>query len=264
MAEQAPAIQSKRLLVVALILAGVVVLIYNVHVNQVRKAGRGEMVQLLKFRRDMDSGEVITKKDIRVMEVDRLVSVGLGKVVPNRDLDFLVGRVLKESARKDDWVKYGHVTRVGKSGPAGKLEEGMVAVSLELDPRNALGDILRVYDRVNIRAKLSVNRKQLETFRVISGVRVMAVGGRGESGDAMATGARARMGRAPRSYRSITIEIREEESLRLANVLSHRAGSITIELCRFGLEARPGDGKINPKLESLTKYASTREMEGSR
>ena len=57
MAEQAPAIQSKRLLVVALILAGVVVFIYNVHVNQVRKAGRGKMIQLLKFRRDMDSGE---------------------------------------------------------------------------------------------------------------------------------------------------------------------------------------------------------------
>ena len=118
MAEQAPAIQSKRLLVVALILAGVVVFIYNVHVNQVRKAGRGKMIQLLKFRRDMDAGEEITTKDIRVMEVDSLVAIGLGKVVPSQDSDYAVGRVLNQSIKKEDWVEYGHVTPEEGSGPA--------------------------------------------------------------------------------------------------------------------------------------------------
>ena len=47
MAEQAPAIQSKRLLAVAVILGLVVVVIYNVHVDRVRKAGRGRMIELL-------------------------------------------------------------------------------------------------------------------------------------------------------------------------------------------------------------------------
>ncbi len=262
MAEQAPAVQSKRLLVVALILAGVVVVIYNVHVNQVRKAGRGKMVERMRFKRDMDPGEMITKKDIRVMEVDRLVSIGLGNVVPSKESNYAVGRILNQSVKKDDWVRYGHVTAEEGSGPARKLGDGMVAVSLELDPQNSLGDILRVYDRVNILAKLSVDRKQLRMFRVMRGVRVMAIGGRGESGNTMATGPRIRMGRVPRSYRSITIEIPEKISLQLANVLSHRAGSIEIELCKSGGTADPADAKINPELKSLMEYASVREIVG--
>lgn len=264
MAEQAPTIQSKRLLVVALILAGVVVVIYNVHVNRVAKAGRGKMIELLKFKRDMDYGEMITKKDIHVMEIDRLASIGLGNVVPRRDADYVIDRMLNQSVKKEDWVKYGYVTGGERTGPAKKLGEGMVAVSLELDPQNALGDILRVYDRVNILAKLSVERKPLRTYRVIKDLRVMAIGGRGESGSVGNTGARMRMGRMPRSYRSITVEIPEKISLQLANVLSHRAGSMWIELCRSGGTKLVDDVTINTELKSLMDTSSAREMESSR
>ena len=263
MAEQTPAIQSKRLLMVALVLAGIVVVIYNVHITQVRKAGRGKMIDLLQFRRDMDPGETVTKKDIHVKPVDRLVYRGMGNVVTEKDFDLVVGSVLNQSARKDDYVKYGHVTADEGGGPARKLGEGMVAVSLEIDPRNALGDILRVYDRVNILARLSVNRKQLKTFRVIRAVRVMAVGGRGEYGRTTAEGGRTRIGRLPRSYRSITVEIAEKISLQLANVLSHKAGSIGIELCRSGQTVDATAGQIAPELKSLVDQASPGRGESS-
>jgi len=263
MAEQTPAIQSKRLLVVALVLAGIVVVIYNMHITQVRKAGRGKMIDLLQFRRDMDPGETVTKKDIRTVEVDRINYGALGNVVIKKDFDLVVGSVLNQPARKDEYVKYGHVTADEGGGPSENLGEGMVAVPLEIDPRNVPGDILRVYDRVNILAKLSVNRKQLRTFRVIRAVRVMAVGGRGEYGRATAAGTRTRMGRLPRSYRSITIEIPEKISLELANVLSHRAGSMAIELCRSGQTVDPKAGQINPELTSLAGYASPGRGESS-
>ncbi|MBL7133383.1 MAG: hypothetical protein ISS78_04740 [Phycisphaerae bacterium] len=263
MAEQAPAIQSKRLLVVALVLAGIVVVIYNVHITQVRKAGRGKMIDLLQFRRDIDPGETVTKKDIRIVEVDRINYGSLGNVVTKKDFDLVVGSVLNQSGRKNEFVKYGHVTADEGGGPARKLGEGMVAVSLEIDPRNALGDILRVYDRVNILARLSVNRQRLKTYRVIRAVRVMAVGGRGEHGSGTTAGTRIRMGRMPRSYRSITVEIPEKISLQLANVLSHRAGSIWIELCRSGRTVDAGAGQINPELKSLAEHASPGRGEGS-
>ena len=254
MAEEIPAIRNKKLLVVALILAAIVVVIYNVHITQVRKAGRGQMVDLLKFRNDMDTGQVVTKKNIRVEQVDRMYYKSLGNVVARKDYDLVVGSVMNQSARKDQFVKYAHVTATEGGGPASRLGKNMVAVSLEIDPRNVPGDILRVYDRVNILAKLSVSKGRLKTYRVIKSVRVLAVGGRGEQTKRISNRG-ARTASMPRSYRSITVEIPEKISLELSNVLSHRVGSISLELCG-GSTPDPAAGKISSQLQPLAQYAN--------
>ncbi len=262
MAEQAPAIQSKRLLVVAVILAAVVVVIYNVHVSAVRTAGRGKMIDLLQFSRDMDPDETVTKKDVHVVPVDKLHYGALGNVVTRKDFDLVVGSVLNQAGKKNEFVKYGHVTAEQGSGASGRLEKGMVAVPIELDPRNALGDILQIHDRVNILAILSPDKRKLKTYRVIEGVRIIAVGGRGQAGRTTARG-KVASSRVPRTYRSVTVQVPKGISLGLQNVLSHRAGSTTLELCSSSLVVNDETLKINKDLAELAETASV-HVEGPR
>lgn len=262
MAEQAPARQSKRLLVVALIVAAIVVVIYNVHVSAVRSAGKGEDIVVVKYSRDMEPGERITRKDVHRANVQKAHYEGLGNVVTGDYYDLVVGGVLNQPVKKDQFVTYGHVTAEFGSGASGRLEKDMVAVSLEIDPRNALGDILRVHDRVNILARLSVNRRQLKTYRVIEGVRVVAVGGRGQFGRDIPRMGTVSTNRVPRTYRSITVQVPKKISLELENVLSHRAGSISLELCSASLTVKDEALKINEDLDSLKTYASPGRGEG--
>ena len=51
--------------------------------------------------------------------------------------------------------------------------------------------------------------------------------------------------------------------MQLANVLSHRAGSIGIELCKSGRTVDAGAVQINPELKSLAQHASPGRGEGS-
>ena len=131
----------------------------------------------------------------------------------------------------------------------------MVAVSMPMPSYALSSDMLRVYGRVNILAKLSVKRAQLKTYRVIRGVRVLAIGGRGESRSA-GTGAKMRIRRAPRRYRSITVAIPEKISLQLANVLSHRVGDLQIEICSGHVAREERAARINPELRSLAAQAA--------
>ncbi len=84
------------------------------------EARRGKMIELLQFSRDMDPGETVTKKDIRIVQVDRRVYEALGYVVPRKNAEYVIGRALNQSVKKDDWVKYDHVMATGESRPAAK------------------------------------------------------------------------------------------------------------------------------------------------
>ena len=64
MAEETQGVQNKGLLLIALILGLVVAVVYNLHIAQVKRAQRGTMVHLLRYRRAMEAGDVVKADDV--------------------------------------------------------------------------------------------------------------------------------------------------------------------------------------------------------
>jgi len=246
-AEETPGIQNKGLLVVAAVLGLVVVVIYNIHIQDVRKAGRGKTVALLQYARDLEGGETLTRKDIELVRVPKESAQPLGNVVDEDNKDYAVGSKINQDVQKGQWVLWGHVT-AGRPRRPLQPKKGWVAVSVEVDPKTVPGELVWVGSRVNIVAMLPVRGQPPSAKRVIEAVRVLAVGGRtytNESG--------SRKQRPATSYRAITIEVKKDVSLKLQNVLSHKSGNIRLELRNPDDSLPPGAEEISPELESLTR-----------
>ncbi len=127
---------------------------------------------------------------------------------------------------------------------------------LEIDSSESLGDILRVGDRVNILAKLSIPGKGIGTYRIIEGVKVLAVGGQGLYDEQSTKRARQFAAEGLRSYRSVTIEIDPDVSLQLSNILSYCVGNIQLELRNPSQPLPAWAGKINPAHPELVAISA--------
>lgn len=249
-AEETPGVRNKGLLVVAAVLGVVVVIIYNVHIQNVRDASKGQTVALLQYARDLEQGETIVRKDIELVQVPKESVLPLGNVVPKKELDFAVGSDVNQNVKKGQWVLWGHVTEGGPRGSTLQPQKGYIGLSIEVDPKTVPGQLLWVGSRVNIDAMLPTRGRAPSAQRVIEAVRILAVGGRVYTQEAGSSGRRAAS-----TYRSVTIEVKKDVSLQLQNVLSHKSGSVTLEL-RNSQEPLPsGAGTISKALDNLAKAA---------
>ncbi len=254
MAEVAPDIQNKKLLVIAIVLALVVVVVYNLHVSSIRTSAVGEMVELLTLTHNMQAGEVITAKDIKKIEIGQQVVKRLGSYYPADEYDFVIsGNVLNQPVVKDQILMGYHI--ISGALKSRNFTAGKVQVALKIDPTLALGQVLRVGDFVNVLAFLSVDGGPSQAWRVIEGVRVVAIGGVGRQDDPAPKSRRSSKPQGMRSFRSITIDVDKDQSLTLANVISHaRGGQVWLEL-RDTPEAKDVTGEVNTKLDSLAGKA---------
>jgi len=260
MTDEAPAIKNKRQLLIGAILALVVVVVYNYHVHRVREAGKGTTVRLLRMVRAMSPGQALSPKDVKVVEVSTNLLGSLGGVVklePQESVaDVVRGYELTQYVQEGWLLQTAHLGLGEPPSPSSALEKGMVAVSLSLDPRYTPGDILRVGDRVNILGMLQVGGQPLQAYRIIEGVKVQAVGGRGPRTGTLVVPSEFDENLGVRSYKSIVVQVPAVESTRLINVLSHVAGSIWVEIINPA-EAPDSELKIriNPVLKTLSEAA---------
>ena len=232
MAEETPKVKNKGLLIVALVLAAVVAVVYNIHIIHVRKAARGKTVKVLAFRRNMEPNEVIKSIDLEPKELAARWIEGLGDVVCGEDADpsnFRKVYDLKEGVTRGLFLRWSHIGAGKTSRPSQAIDKGMIAFPLEIDSRLAPGTICSVGDRVMVIGTLSVKGDALKAYSVIEGVRVLAIGGvAGRPLDSSDGRKRLMRQTAQRSYRSILIEVTPETGLQLTNVLSHVVGPVRI------------------------------------
>lgn len=241
--DEVPQFRNKGVLLVAVILGGVVVIIYNVHINKVRTSLEGRRVQLLKFARTMTAGQKIDRKDLIQESIRKDDAMALGSVVEYESRNFVVGRRVRRSVSKDEWVQWLHVTGEVE-GLTRKISDDMVGITLELDPRTSPGPLCRPGDRVNIVAQIQISEDAPpRIFRIIRNVEVLSTGSdtmirAGESGQ-----------RTSRSYRAIQIEVHPNVSLELHALLGLAKGKVWLEVLPQDAAQRfneKTDGIINP------------------
>ncbi len=244
--EQQASGQNLWLLLVSLGLGLIVVVIYNVHIYNVRREGRGKTVELLRVTRDIDPGEKLKEEDVEIRVLPKQYEGSLGNVLHRDDLEGYLGDSVNRRIQKGDFLLYDHMTGTDVSKPSSQIRLGNVAITVPLDSKVVPGDILRTNDQVNILAMIG-EKGALKTYRILRGVRVLAIGGEGiDPGRVMKSN---RVVKRLRTYRSITIELPEEVSIQLANVLTHVSGGCWVELRPIG--ERKEVARINLELRKL-------------
>lgn len=259
MAEQAPQVKNKGLLLVAVILGIVVVIIYNIHVSKIREDLQGEQVQLLRFTRSMEPGEKIEAKDIAKVDVRKITGQKLGTVVRYKSRNYVIGRKLRQRVNLDQWVEWSYVQGGGPGENKAEPLPGHVAVTTQLDPRMSPGPLCSPGDRVNVLAFLNIAEQPPKVYRVMRNIRVLATGPRaveGISGQAERT-----HGRGVRTYRTIGLEIKESESKKFVDILVYSEGKIFLEVLpsTVGFDEKR-DGIINPEEPALQTLLKTGPM----
>jgi Flp pilus assembly protein CpaB len=247
--EERTGVQNIWLLIIAVALGVVVVVIYNVHINRVRQEGRGQTIGLLRLTRDIDPGDKIKEDDLVVVRVPKQYEANLGNVIPAEQQSYAVGSVVNQKLLKDQYLLWSHTT-TSTGGGSNPVTQGNVGLAVSVDSTKAPGDILMPNDLVNIVAHVSeVGGSAMKTYRIIEGVRVLAIAGAGLPSAKMDP----RMTKpqtGSRSYRTITVELPKDLSLEFSNVLSYVNGYPWVEILPPNSIDRTYR-RINPLLKNM-------------
>ncbi|HNX26696.1 MAG TPA: RcpC/CpaB family pilus assembly protein [Phycisphaerae bacterium] len=248
--QQAIGVQNKWLILIALVLGILAAAVYNLHIKAIRDEYEGNSVKIIELRRDLSAGDRLRSDCIEACEIPATEAArkSFGNVIKWSQKDMLLvegGKRVNQPVRKGQFLLWDHITGREGTNPSNRISDGMVLKSIEFDKSQSLGDALSAGDRVNLCGLFSLNGQPLQSYRIIEGVRVLNIGGKGAAVEGKSVG---------QSYNRITVEVPEEVSLRLDNVLTHMTGQIQLELRPYSAPA-PTDININPLLGSLATQA---------
>jgi hypothetical protein len=250
---------SKWQLFVAIGLAILVVILFNVNQARMRRLAEGDMVELLQYTRNMRVGDRITEKDITVQPIPARGAEGLKRVLRNQQEDYnsVVRQYLSKDVRKGDFVEWSHVSGSGEDRPSHNIEETELEIGVPIESLTSPGRDMSIGDRINLVGRFPLNGK-IEAVRVIENVRVLSIGGQGMSSLGTGSGVSTGSSRSKSAYRSIGLEISPEISLQLQNLRTYLVGDYVVEL-RNPRDQTLADtdvaGTINEKLKELTRGA---------
>ena len=251
MAEKSRGIQNMWLLLIAVVLGVLVVVIYNAHISAIRAESKGQYIKVLKVVRDLRPGDRITARHLGEEEIIRdSKAENYRKFVPVADRNRIVtqAKPVNQRVNKGSLLEWDHITRTGRTNPASKIGDNMVACDIQTDSN--LGDLLSPDDTVNLLAVFPDEAGGSKTYRFLEGVRILNINGKGA---AEYTG-KSKIHKTKSRIRDISIELTREESLKLSNLLTHIQSDIELELNKSG-EGGMENPKINSTLEKLTLKA---------
>lgn len=240
MADETQGVQNKGLLLIAILLALVVLVVYNFHIIAVKKSGQGEQLRVAQYKRAIRKGKIVDANDIIGVDVDVLDPKALGNVVLYEQRDSIIGQKLIQDVRVDQFVVWGHTLKNPGQDVDNMITRGKVAVPIEIESSSSPGPILTSDGRVNLVGRFTLRGQAERAYMIMENVRVIAVGDQpGDQGMIR----RGSLSRSSGSYRRITIELTSEEHRRLLDVLSHIGGHVVLEVLNRD-EAPPEAGGI--------------------
>ncbi|MBI5724276.1 MAG: hypothetical protein HZA50_09990, partial [Planctomycetes bacterium] len=196
------------------------------------------------------------EKDLEPVDVPKDVQNALGEIVKVESKEQIIDKEMLQKVEAKQFAMHWHYQKDPERERVGKEE---VAITVDLSTAGSIGNVLKIGDKVNLVGFFSIGAgQQAQACRIIGGVRVIAIGGKGESvkrgpNEEGATG-----------YRQITIAVtmsgKDDVALQLRNVLTHAiGGGIMVELAG---DNRKETGTINPQLSNLKDRAAVRSTSG--
>ena len=259
MPEEAPAVQNWRLLIVACVLGLVVMVVYNLHINKVRRGLEKEKVTAFRYDQDLDAGETVADEHLVMVQIPKSFADSIGRLLEEDAKDSLaVGQKIRRNVSKDDFVMSGHFTSAQNPGEAENLHEDMVQITIPVDSKRTPGRVLRIGNHVNILGMLPTKEGTYKIYRIIEWLKVVAIGGQTDRRDASGGGL-SNAERGVRTYNSITVEILRDPdvSLQWGNLQTYLRGPAIIEICPSRFPPKRGtEGRVATDLLSFTTKAA--------
>jgi len=151
MAEQPPKTQSNAWqLIVAIGLGVLVVILYNVHQARIRRAHRGEMINVLVYRQNLRAGDQLTHKALDEVELSKTAAERLQNVVQDDERNFLVTQTLISDVYKGNYVEWSHISGSEAARPSAGISETLYRISLPIEGVTSPGADMRPGDRINL------------------------------------------------------------------------------------------------------------------
>jgi hypothetical protein len=242
MPEEAPAVQNWRLLIVACVLGLVVMVVYNVHVNKIRRGMDKVMVTAYRYDRNMESGDRVADDDLISVQLAKDTAEDIGRLLKKHEKGLAVNQFIQSDVSKDGFVMFGHFTSSASTGLGNELREDKVYVTIIIDSKKSVGKVLRIGNYVNILGMLPTKQGTYKTYRIIERLKVVAIGGNTARG-----GKKGSAEGGMRSYGTITVELKCKDpdvSLQWSNLQTYLRGSPFIEICSPKVKVRGGAGTI--------------------
>ena len=251
--ESTQGISNKWLFLTALLLGFVVVFVYNVHIQAIKKDFEGKKVELIKVIKPLAPGEKITAAHITSEEVPQASKDALGDVFLWSEKNTILahkGRPVNQHVSSGIFLQYHHVYSTGVNVPAERIgkDPNMVGVSIEFDDSESPGDLLSIGDTINLEGVFSIDGGPYQTYPVLDAVQVLSIGRRSAT-----TGREA--GRGSKNYRQLGIKLSREEHRKLNNLKTHLRGGFIIQVRGHGAAIPGRAGEIYSNLRPLTREA---------
>ena len=260
MAEEAPAVQNWRLLIVACVLGLVVMVVYNLHIRAVTQKGQKEQITAFRYDRNLDPGDTVADEDLIRVQIPRDFAESIGRLLEEDEKDTLaVNMKINRDVSKDDFAMAGHFATTKNPGAAEGLGKDKVTITISVDPKKAPGKVLRIGNYVNILGMLPTKQGTYKMYRIMEWIKVVAIGG--QTDRRSTSGGRASTAeRGVRSYNAITVEVNRREpdvSLQWGNLETYLRGPAIIEICPSKHPPKKGtEGIIAAELMEFTKKAA--------
>ena len=179
MAEEQQGVRNMGLLVAALALGVVVVIVFNVFIERARRIARGEMVEVLYYKADMQLGDEIEANDMSTREIERATFDNIGGLALKEDDASFLNQLVTQPIRRGQFVSWAHIGGGTGSHPADNVTKGLRGHGVMIDSTTSPGTLLRVGDRVDLIGIFEVEPGNPKAYTVLRNVKVLTIGGQG-------------------------------------------------------------------------------------
>jgi pilus assembly protein CpaB len=198
---------SKRILTISLIAAIAAVIAVNVYVARIRGEYTSTPVVVLQATHNVPEGQAVSSKDYRRVALPKkLFADVVSYAVTEADLPVLAQTPLRRGLKTGDIISYSHLSRTVQEALRDTIPAGKRAVSIGVNEEGSVSNFVQPGDLVDIVATL-ISKDQAVTKPILTGIRVLAVGGEYTENASPTPG--------QRSYKTVTLEVTMEQAERL-------------------------------------------------
>ncbi len=214
---------NKRILTISVIAAILAVVLVNLYVASIRGEYTSSPVVVLQATRDVPEGQPVLPRDYRKVALPKKLFASVtAYAVTEQDLPILASTPLRHALRTGDIISYSHLSRTVQEALRDTIPSGMRAVSIPVSEEGSVSNFVQPGDLVDIIATL-ITKDQAVTKALLTGIRVLAVGGEYSENAAPNPGQRGH-------YGTVTLEVTMEQAERLVFARDQLRATMTLLL----------------------------------
>ncbi|RPI27751.1 MAG: Flp pilus assembly protein CpaB [Acidobacteria bacterium] len=168
---------SKKMLIVAVVLGIVAVIAVNLYVRRVETSYTSDQIVVYRAKAALTVGKPVNMKNVEKVTLSRKAFGSASKVaVTERDAPLLQAAVVAKPIGTGDILLFTHFDRAIDGGLRERIPAGMRAMSISVSEAGSVGYFVQPGDRVDVMGTMNM-QEQLITRTILEDVQVLAVGG---------------------------------------------------------------------------------------